>query len=141
VIGATAALLDHGGVAVYDPFTFRWWRPLAWKAMFFEPDQPHPRRHVMIYHSEDHEGIWLHTRGLLTFGRPDLSVRAVQRQDFDAVAGMCNELIDFQAYGGLIVEGQVVRHPTLGGFVARHAGDRDDPDFNNVHVQLIPVER
>lgn len=133
----TTAMLDHGGVAVYDPFTFRWWRPSPWKAAFFDPDEPNPQRHVMIYYSKQPDGMWLHTRGLLTFGRPDLSIRGVLREDFDAAAAMCNELIDFQAYGGLLSEGQVVRHPALGGFVARHVGDRDDPEFNNVHVELI----
>jgi len=136
VIGMTAAALDHGGIAVYDPFTFRWWRPSLWKATFFDPDEPQPQRHVMIYYSQESDGFWLHTRGLLTFGRPDLSVRGVQQEDFDSAAGLCNELIDFQAFGGRLSEGQGVRHPALGKFVVRYAGDRDDPDFNNVHVEL-----
>lgn len=136
VIGMLAALLDHGGLAVYDPLTFRWWRPADWKAAFFDSDEPHPQRHVMIYYSQESDGFWLHTRGLLTFGRPDLSVHGVPQQDFDVAAGMCNELVDFQAFGGLLCEGQVVRHPGLGRFIVHYAGDRDDPDFNNVHVEL-----
>lgn len=139
VIGVTAALLDLGGVAVYDPFTFRWWRPSTWKAAFFDTDRPQPRRHVMIYHSNESDGIWLHTRGMLTFGRRDLSIRGVRPEDFDDAAGMCNELIEFQAAGGLLTDGQVVRHPVLGRFMAHYAGDRDDPDFNNAHVELTAL--
>lgn len=137
VIGVIAASLDHGGIAVYDPFTFRWWRPAAWKASFFEPDEPHPERHVMIYYSQESDGFWLHTRGLLTFGRPDLGIHGVQQHDFDAAAGMCNELIGFQAFGGVLSEGQAIRHPELGRFIVHYAGDRDDADFNNIHVDLI----
>ena len=111
-----------------------------WKETFFEPDHPQPHRHVMIYYSEDRTGVWLHTRGM-TFGRPDLSVRGVRPEDVDHAAAMCNELIDFQADGGLLSDGQVVRHPPLGGFVARYAGDRDDPEFNNVHVELTSAAR
>ena len=136
IIGMTAWLADHGAVAIYEPFTFRWWRPEKWKQEYFVKDEPNPQRHVMIYYSAETDGIWLHTRGLLTFGRPDLSVRGVLRADFDAAAGMFNELIDFQALGGALAEGQVVRHPVLGAFTVHHEGDRDDVEFNNSHIEL-----
>ena len=138
IIGMTAWLADHGAVAVYDPFTFRWWRPETWKQEYFADDQPKPQRHVMIYYSAESDGAWLHTRGLLTFGRPDLSVRAVQPSDFDAAAGMLNELIDYQAFGGVLAEEQVVRHPVLGAFTVHHEGNRDDVEFNNSHIELLP---
>jgi len=136
LIGISAALLDSGAVALYDPFTFRWWRPEAWKAIFHAPDKPQPQEHVLILYSAERDGLWLHTRGLLTFGRPDLSVRRVLQADFDMVAGMLNELIDLQAFGGLLADGQTVRHPSLGPFKVRYTGDRDDPEFNNVHIEL-----
>jgi hypothetical protein len=137
VIGMTAWLADHGAVAIHEPFTFRWWRPEKWKEEFFLPDQPRPHSHVMIYHSMESDGSWLHTRGLLTFGRPDLSVRGVSGGDFNAATGLCNELIDHQAAGGVLREEQIVRHPALGAFVVHHEGDRDDPEFNNAHVELL----
>lgn len=136
VIGITAALADAGAVAVYDPLTFRWWRPDTWIHRFHEPDRPQPKEHVMILYSEDGGRFWFHTRGLITFGRPDLSVRSVERKDFEAAAGMCNELIELQAAGAKLVEGQTIRHPVLGAFNVRYAGDRDDLDFNNIHVEL-----
>jgi hypothetical protein len=136
VIGMTAWLTDHGAVAIYEPFTFRWWRPEKWRQEYFGNDRPDPHRHVMIYFSSEGDGNWLHTRGLLTFGRPDLSIRGVQPSDFDAAAGMLNELIDFQALGGILGEGQVVRDPVLGAFIVHHKGDRDDVEFNNSHIEL-----
>ena len=138
VIGMTAWLVDHGAVAVYDPFTFRWWRPEKWKQEYFADDRPNPHRHVMIYYSSETDGTWLHTRGLLTFGRPDLSLRGVRPSDFDAAAAMLNELIEFQALGGVLGEGQVVRHPVLGAFGVHHQGDRNDVEFNNSHIELSP---
>ncbi len=138
VIGMTAWLADHGAVAIYDPFTFRWWRPETWKQEYFADDRPDPHRHVMIYYSSESDGTWLHTRGLLTFGRPDLSLRRVPPSDFEAAAAMLNELISFQALGGVLGEGQVVRHPVLGAFAVHHLGDRDDVEFNNSHIELSP---
>ena len=139
-LGIIAALLDHGGVAVYDPLTFRWWSASEWKEQFFERGDPDPRRHVMIYYSEEPDGFWLHTRGLLVFGRPDLSIRGVSREAFDDAAGMCNELIEHLAFGGVVNDGQKIRHPRLGAFTACAAGDRDDPEFNNRHIELIQCD-
>jgi hypothetical protein len=140
LIGLTAWLLDHGGVAVCDPFTLKWWSPTAWKERFFDSDEPAPWRHVMVYYSVEPDGLWAHTRGILKFGRPDLSVRGADPRDLQTVVGLCNELIDFAASGGILGEGQILRHPVLSLFAVRHAGDRDDPDFNNVHVELERVK-
>lgn len=137
VIGMTAYLLDHGGIAVYDPITFRWFRPDDWRERYFEPDAPQPRGHVMIFYSQEPDGIWFHTRGLLLFGRPEISLRGVPDNDFGAAGKMINELIDSQAAGTFLGEGQIVHDPALGDFIVRYEGDRDDPDFNNVHVELV----
>ncbi|MBV9495245.1 MAG: hypothetical protein JOZ54_13435 [Acidobacteria bacterium] len=137
VMGVMAWLADHGAVAIHDPMTFRWWRPEQWKETFFVPDAPNPHRHVMILYSVERDGIWLHTRGLLAFGRPDLSIRGVASADFDEVADLCNELIERQAFGAVFREGQVVHDTVLGDFVIHHEGDRDDPEFNNAHVELL----
>jgi hypothetical protein len=137
IIGMTAWILDHGAIAVYEPFTFRWWDAAAWKENFFAPDRPNPNRHAMIYHSTEEDGVWMHTRGMLTFGRPDLSIRGIPAAHFDDAADACSKLIEYQALGGILREGQVVRHPALGPLIVHHEGDRDDPDFNNSHVELM----
>jgi hypothetical protein len=137
LIGLTAWLADHGAVAIYDPWTFRWWRPAQWKEAYFAEDKPEPWRHVLILYSAESDGLWLHTRGLIVFGRPDLSMRGVAEADYKAAMGMCNELIAIQASGDILPEGQVLRHPILGAFTVHHEGDRDDPEFNNSHIELV----
>ena len=50
---------------------------------------------------------------------------------------LCNMLIDFQAFGGVIAEGQEIRRQSLPeGLKCFHRGNMDDPDFNNVHVSI-----
>lgn len=137
VIGMTAHLLEHGGLAVYDPFTFRWFRPNVWLERYFEPDAAEPQHHVMIFYSREKDGFWLHTRGLLTFGRPDIGLRGVSDHEFDQAFRMINELIDLQAGGAFLPEGKVVNDPALGRFIVRYEGDHDDPEYNNVHIELI----
>ena len=143
-VGLLAYLLDHGGVGVYDPQMFRWWGPEAWRRGLFEPAAPVPRRHVVILTSDEGESgargeprTWFHTRGMRKFGRPDLSVHGVRLQHQEVVIDLIERFVDLQASGGLIPEGQEIRMRGLpSGMTCRHGGDPDDPDFNNVHVDI-----
>jgi hypothetical protein len=74
---------------------------------------------------------------LRKFGRPDLSVHNVPPSLQEGVIDLCNRFIEFQAFGGVIEEGQGIRMRGLPeGMTCHHGGDLDDPDFNNVHVEI-----
>ena len=137
-IGLITHFLDNGGVAVFDPQMFRWWSPEQWREHIFSPAAPSPRHHATILVSEEPGGTeWVHTRGLRKFGRPDLSIPSVTIDRKNAVVELCNRFIEHQAFGGIIPEGQEIRMPSLpAGLICRHAGDLEDPDFNNVHVRI-----
>jgi hypothetical protein len=138
VIGLLTCLVDQGGVSVFDPQMFRWWEPERWRTEVFEPDAPAPARHVTILGSEEAGGTeWLHTRGLRKFGRPDLSIHGVPEEHHSSCLELLNRFIHLQALGGVIPEGQEVRvAPLPPGMICRHRGTVDDPDFNNVHVEI-----
>jgi hypothetical protein len=139
-VGLVTFLLDQGGISVCDPQMLYWWRPEEWKERVFRPASAMPHRHVVILTSDEPEGdslTWFHTRGMRKFGQPDLSVHRVPPPFREAVIDLCGRFIEWQALGGNIEEGQVIRMKTLpGGMVCHHAGDLDDPDFNNVHVEI-----
>jgi hypothetical protein len=140
--GLLTFLMDHGGIVVYDPWMFHWWEPGEWKDRIFQPSGAVPRHHVVILTSEEPEDaslMWFHSRGMRKFGRPDLSVRRVPPQYREAVIDLFERFIEYQAFGGIIEDGQEIRMKTLPkGMICRHAGDVDDPDFNNVHVEITP---
>lgn len=140
-IGLITFFLDQGGRAVFDPQTFKWWRPEDWKREIFEPEKPAPCRHVAILYSEDEQNsgkTWYHTRGMRKFGRPDISVHGVPSEHEEGVTGLCQRLINMQALGGIIPENQEIRMESLPpGGIARHGGDLDDPDFNNTHIEIV----
>lgn len=120
-IGVATALLDRGA-ALLDAQAFRWFDPKTWRAEIFEPDAPAPNNHVTILESPEEDGLtWVHTRGMRKFGRPDLSVRAVPAEHRESVHALVNRLIELQALGGVIPD---------------TTGSLDDPEFNNVHVEL-----
>jgi hypothetical protein len=139
VIGLVTHLLDHGGVAVFDPQMLKWWSAAEWRTEVFAPAEPLPRQHVVILVSpEDHGTHWFHTRGLRKFGRPDLSIRRVRSAHQAAMTELCNRFIELQAFGGVIPEGQEIRmHGVPAGMRCVHRGDENDPDFNNAHVEIV----
>ena len=138
VIGFITWCLGSGGIAVFDPQMFKWWTPSEWMEWIFEPAAAVPRHHIMILTSDDENGTeWFHTRGMRKFGRPDLSVHRVSVGLSDAVIDLLNRFIEFQAFGGVIDDGQEIKMRSLPpGMICKHAGSLDDPDFNNVHVEI-----
>jgi hypothetical protein len=140
-IGVVTYLLDCGGVAVSDMQQLKLWSVDEWRQTVFAPNKPVPRQHVVILTSpeeNDPELLWFHTRGLRQYGRPDLSVRRVGTAYREAITHLLDRLIELHAYGGVIEEEQEVRmHDLPPGGVCQHAGELDDPDFNNIHVEIV----
>src|SRR5262245_22299703 len=140
-VGLLTFFLDQGACAIYDPQVFHFWTPQEWRQRVFDPAAPVPRHHVAILLSEEQKPkglVWVHTRGMRKFGRPDISVRRVSPDYVVAVTDLCERFIEMQAFGAVIPEGQEIRMEYLPpGGVARHAGHLDDPEFNNVHVEIV----
>jgi hypothetical protein len=140
-VGLLMSLLNNGGVALVDCAAFAWFSPQQWKEKIFEPNASIPRAHVSILVSTEDggAGVWVHTRGLRKFGRPDLSLRGVPPQLQGACIELCNRFIEMLAFGAHVPEGQAVRIQGLpAGMTCHHEGDYDDPDFNNVHIEIRP---
>lgn len=138
--GTIAALLDHGGTAVLDSQTLTWRSAERWREELWEPDEPRPDQEAVILVSEDDTApgrLWLYTRGLRKFGRPDLSMRAVPPQLSERATELCNRFIRLLVRGYTIAEGHPIRLAGLpSGLVCRHAGTLGDPVFNNLHVEI-----
>lgn len=142
-LGVVSAILDNGGIAIYDPQKFHWWSPDQWREAVLKPRQPLFNQHVSILISPEDEKqgkdgpLWLHTRGMRKFGRPDLSLRNLPPEKIEAGVDLCNYLIEDQILGLNLQEGQTLDAPGLPfGITCHHRGDLEDPDFNNVHLEI-----
>lgn len=126
---------DEGGLVVYDPYTLHWYSRTEWLELSEKGQILNPFDHAIILTSDD----WYHTRGMLKFGRPDLSVREVTAEEAPAIKKILDRFINFQALGGVVEEGRAVNLEGLSRVYRPGPvqGDRDDPDFNNFHVELI----
>jgi hypothetical protein len=142
VVGLVTWFLDNGAVAVLDPQTLTWYDREKWRSQVFEPNGPVPTHHATILYSEEMDNpngnlLWFHTRGMRKFARPDLSVRHVPAQYRAAVIDLLNRLVEAQGFGGVIAEGQLIKMQSLPpGLTCHHAGNLDDPDFNNTHIEI-----
>ncbi len=137
-VGLVTYFLDHGGIAVWDPLMIRWWESNTWKEEVFQSGEPDPARHVVILISDEKpQQTWFHTRGMRKFGRPDISLRNVPGQFHEAALDLCNRFINMQAFGGIVTEGRAVEIPGLPpGMTCHHRGSLENPDFNNVNIEI-----
>jgi hypothetical protein len=140
-IGIVQAMLEAGAVGVVDS-AMHWWSAEQWTNDVFGPDQPSFLSHVSILGSEDERNpgaMWLHTRGMRLFGRPDLSVRGLTDDTQQPATDLVVRLINMQAMGGVVPDGQPVKMKGIpAGWTCQHTGDVEDPEFNNVHLAIGP---
>lgn len=139
-IGVVTYLLDHGGVAVADPQALGFFGPTEFRRRAFDSDQPAPARHVATVVSEDPDAparLFVHTRGMRKFGRPDVAVRRVPESFRPRVLELVQGLVTAQAHGVVVRDGQAFAERGLPeGLVARRLGSLDEPTFNNVRLEL-----
>ena len=136
VIGVVAASLECGGRVVFDPQILTAFGASEWRERFFE-DAFEPTKHAVILVTPGDDGIWLHTRGMRLFGRPDLSCRNVRPDELDGLQSIFNGLIRMMAAGARIPDGQPVRAANSDEVLrCFNRGDLDDAEFNNAHLAL-----
>lgn len=139
VTGLVMAALENGGAGVVAPQMLEVFSPAQWRESFFQPIMFEPTNHTVILASMEpnHGGTWLHTRGMRIYGRPDISCHFVKAEEMQPMQSIFNGLIRMQAAGAMLPEGQPVQAVGLDGTLfCRHKGDLEDPEFNNLHLEL-----
>lgn len=132
-------LTDVGGEVVYDTYALAWFGKEAWNQRHTDGQLFNPFDHMILLNSPEDDGThWLHTRGMLKFGRPDISVRQVAESSIPSVKKMIDRFITFTALGGVVEEGrEVVMEGLEPGYrPGPVVGDKEDPDFNNWHIEI-----
>lgn len=119
--GVVSALLDQGGgLGVLDLYAGRWWSRREWAERFVDRCGFAHKDFVRIVSTDDeaeHPGLWVHTRGMRKFGRPDLQVKHVPGpwpgdNPLVAAAGdVLNRLAEGLCRGAVVRNGGVLRFP------------------------------
>ncbi len=133
-IGFVQALLETGADGVMDLQTITLYTPEEWKRRIFEPELD-PRAHVVILISEMEDGrLWLHTRGMRKFGRPDIGIENVPANETGPAGQIVDQMIYYSALGALFTKPAKLHAMDRVWLVRPElTGSIDDPDFNNAH--------
>ncbi len=136
-VGIVQAALDMGADAVLDLHALRLISPQGWKPFFDPPFSPW--EHVAFLWSPMEDGsFWLHTRGMLKFGRPDIGLEGVPQSEQGRAMDIFKQMVFYGAQGAAFTQNTRLHisehtacmlHPEL-------TGEMDDPDYNNEHYQM-----
>ncbi|HEX7326213.1 MAG TPA: hypothetical protein VF292_12815 [Rhodanobacteraceae bacterium] len=136
-LGVVAALLDAGGSVVVDPQILEILNAAAWRQRYAAGALAEPRSHVLVLcHDAAGGAAWIKTRGMRKFARPDVSIRAVPREDVQRAGVVAAKLVELQARGMRFGDGSVVDAGAAGKLAVTRAGTLDDPEFNNTHLEV-----
>lgn len=141
VIGIIEAFVENGAVGILDLFTFSLFSPDKWSDRFFEKEI-NAQNHVMIFLSEDKDMYWLHTRGMIEFGRPDLSFLGSKHSLIDEYKTILDQMIYYSGEGAFF-DGEIILHSNENKYkvLCEFVPDWDNDDFNNAHIDIKTIER
>jgi len=101
------------------------------------------RDHVLTIrsHQED-QSLWLRTSGMIKFGKPDLSLHAIEESDEEDSLELINDLAAEIIYNNVLPRNnsELTLDGVPQGLTALHQGSYYDQDFaENVHIELEDV--
>ena len=137
-IGFVQALVENGAVGVLDLQTLHLMTAETWATEFFQPEFT-PFDHATILVSEmDSGALWLHTRGMRKFGRPDISIENVPKNDMEMAAKVVNQMIYYGVLGAFFARPFKLHTPDGACIVQpEFVDDMECPDFNNAYYRIL----
>jgi len=137
-IGFVEAAVETGAVAVLDLQILELYSAEEWSQRVFE-GKYHPYCHVNAMISPEQDGkFWLHTRGMRKFGRPDIGMAGVPREEWKRAKAVVDQLIFYGAQGAVFSRPAKLHLATGEACIVypKLAGDLEDPNYNNEHYEL-----
>ena len=138
-IDIMASLVELGAVGVLDVITGTWYDADSWASMVEQGSIFNPFDHVLTEQVSEAEGsVWIKTRGLRKFARPDLSIRGVKADDVAQASKMIDRFINHLTLGGVLEHEREIQ---MEGWEAKYRplevqGGPEDPDFHNTYVEF-----
>jgi len=142
LIGIGKAFFDQGATGILDMLTFSLYSEEEWTSRFFEKDV-NAQNHVLIMISEVNGRYWLHTRGIIEFGRPEVSLYADKKEDVEEYKQIVDQMV-FYSGQGVFFNGKFSLHTFSGNTYkvkADFVDDFDNDDFNNAYCNVEVLEK
>ena len=136
-IGVLKALSEKKAISILDVQTSKFFTPEEWSEKYFVPRSPSPFEHISLLYSDESDGIWLHSRGMRTFGMPDISLVGWPKDKISEAQEVANRFIEMYAYGAY-PEGnkELVIKGLPAGMRTELKGNYENDDFNNYYIEI-----
>jgi hypothetical protein len=129
------ALVDRFGGVLLDPQMQLVWGAERWRADRALGDVD-VRRHVVLHADVLCGSVWMHTHGLVKFGKPDLEILGLREEEMDAGARLLNHLARHLSGGAVLAPGD--RLEVGGARVVFQVGGTEQPnDFDNECLRIV----
>jgi hypothetical protein len=139
-IGIIQALIETEITVILDMQIIKWFEPNEWSEKYFKPKSPQVFDHVNILYSNENGGLWLHTRGMRKFGRPDLSIRNIVENKMELGIEIINRFIEIFAYGLIPNETKEIKIKGMEkGVFGKILGGYENIDFNNYYFEMDKI--
>ena len=138
VIGIIQAFIETGALSVLDIQILKLFSTKEWTKKIFETDF-NPYAHSVILVSKMEDGTnWLHTRGMLKFGRPDISMLDVPDDNISTAQQVINQLIYYGVQGAVFNKSVKLHTSGSGAYIVspHYVDDFDNFDFNNAYYRI-----
>jgi hypothetical protein len=150
-LGVVSAVADAGALAIFDVYSFTWWRPDEWRSRFVDRSEFRIDEHIFIPVTDEprhRPGLWTHTRGMRKFGRPDLHIRHLpgpydtSNPAIRDSGTLLNGIANYLAGGAVVAAGQTMHLPSFDATVAFLA--TDDPEtqkhFSGPSLEVCEID-
>ena len=132
-------LIAEGAIAVLDMQTFKLYSAEEFTEEFTKEYNVYS--HVTNLITKENGTIWLHTRGLRKFGRPDISIENIPESEEDKAVRIANQMIYYSSLG-MIFGKNIKLHPyefrnTAVIVHPEFIEDFENLDFNNAYYKLL----
>lgn len=138
-IGFIQALIENDAIGVLDLQTFTLYSSQEWTNKFFEQEF-NPYNHVTILSSEMEDGfMWLHTRGMRKFGRPDIGIEKVAVNEVENAVQVINQMIYYGSLGAFF-DKEIKLHTYNGkAYIVKpeFVNDYENTDYNNSYYRFL----
>lgn len=141
VVGFIQAFVEKGVCGILDCLTFSLFAPDKWSEKYFEKEI-NAQDHAVILYSNEENRYWLHTRGMIKFGRPDISIENVRESELHDYEQIINQMI-FYGGQGVLFDGKFKLHTSDGKIFlvqSEFVNDFDNDDFNNAYCKVVVLE-
>ncbi len=137
VIGVIKALSEKKAISVLDVQNFEFYTPEEWSTKYFLPHKLQINNHAILFFSQETGRLWIHSRGMRTFGRPDVSLVDWPIDKMEIATDVANRFIKMYALGQYPENNVPIKIKGLpNGMTTNLKGGYDNHDFNNYFIEV-----